>query len=552
VYEAACFVRVLELQPDALAPDEELVRKWLPGVVAFHDAQRDAAILRCHAAAPEVTEAVVLGELRRRLRSDPGGTYLIESLPEKLWSATFAAAAADLVQDRGYAAEGRRTILRSLNVHAPELARPILLEWLQSAMAVERTAAIDILLCVDPAVAWPAMKNEVQLRGKEAFFELRSLRSRNRDVVVDLGSWPSGLLEDVYRTLMETFPPSEDPKRVTGVAYGVTPDDEYRDLRKGLPNVLLTRGTIEDNTALDRLSAEFPTLRLWLLARRADQQAGAVLAEFGTGGRPEGGGTVPWQNAARAIEGGVYRLLRTPADLQAVLVEELDRMRLDGKEHLSLLYHPRKGRKPKGEPAAHKTLQEDALQAYFYCRLSDRLAGRVLDPGTQVIFHRETLATKDQRLDIKVQAPMIGGGIATIVIELKWSDNPGVSTSLRKQLVEEYLGGLGLTHGIYLVGWSVPGRWKDKTTKGPSDPKSRNAWLSCLEAQAGGVAKQLPGMCVVPLLFDLEWPQSKRVKKAVRTHHRKGEHPPKKRIRSGKPRRVKAAGGGSQTVARKR
>lgn len=44
-------------------------------------------------------------------------------------------------------------------------------------------------------------------------------------------------------------------------------------------------------------------------------------------------------------------------------------MRTDAKEHLSMLYTPRKGQSDQ-EP-----LQEDALQAYFYCRLKDLLAG---------------------------------------------------------------------------------------------------------------------------------------------------------------------------------
>lgn len=188
-------------------------------------------------------------------------------------------------------------------------------------------------------------------------------------------------------------------------------------------------------------------------------------------------------------------------------------MRLSAKEHLSLLYVPRKGRKGNKKSKAQKTLQEDALQAYFYCRLTDRLAGRVLDEGTHIILNRESLATKDQRLDIKVQAPTIDGSIATVVIELKWSSNPGISTSLCQQLVEEYLDGLGLTHGIYLVGWSVPGTWRDKTTAGPTDRNSSDAWLTCLAAQASSLGKLRPELCVVPLVIDLAWPQSHKAKK---------------------------------------
>lgn len=266
IYEAASFVRVLERQASAFVLDDGMVRKWLPGVLVLHDELRDTIILRCHAIAPNATEEVVLEELRRRLRSDPSGAYLIEELPDPLWSAAFAAAVAELARNTGYASVGRKMLLRSLSVHAPELARPILAEWLNSSAAADRTTAIDILLPLEPELAWPAMKKEVQARGKEAFYEVRCLRGRSGDAVaMNFPTWRSELLEDLCRMLMEVFPFSEDPKkRETDVSYNLSTEDDYRDLRNGLPHVLLTRGSEEDNRALDRLAGQFPPLKSWL------------------------------------------------------------------------------------------------------------------------------------------------------------------------------------------------------------------------------------------------------------------------------------------------
>ncbi|MCH7641598.1 hypothetical protein IID22_05385 [Patescibacteria group bacterium] len=41
--------------------------------------------------------------------------------------------------------------------------------------------------------------------------------------------------------------------------------------------------------------------------------------------------------------------------------------------------------------------------------------------------------------DIKVEAPTVDGPQATIVVEIKWSDNKEVSTSLEEQLGCKYL-----------------------------------------------------------------------------------------------------------------
>lgn len=119
------------------------------------------------------------------------------------------------------------------------------------------------------------------------------------------------------------------------------------------------------------------------------------------------------------------------------------------------------------------------------------------------------MTIKDQRLDIKVQASSLGGAFATVVIELKWSDHPHVSTSLRTQLGIEYLMNAGLTHGIYLVGWSVPGKWED-TGVHLADSSAIDGWRAALTAQADDFSRANPGVVIIPLVVDLAWPPSIR------------------------------------------
>jgi len=129
-----------------------------------------------------------------------------------------------------------------------------------------------------------------------------------------------------------------------------------------------------------------------------------------------------------------------------------------------------------------------------------------LEAGTQVVINREALAPKDQRVDIKIEAPTLGGGSATVVIELKWSDNSEVSTSLIEQLGAEYLVGQNLTHGIYLVGWSVRGSWSDKAP-GPKPPRpyTQAGFLASLCAQAAEYKNAQPSVEIIPKIIDLQW-----------------------------------------------
>src|SRR5205085_8369514 len=104
----------------------------------------------------------------------------------------------------------------------------------------------------------------------------------------------------------------------------------------------------------------------------------------------------------------------------------------NARDHLTMLYQPaREGSATNsvpGQAQRRKRLEEEALQAYLQCRLKDLLPGRVLGPTTKVVFvDREALASRNQRLDIKVQAPTVQGPPATVIIEVKWSDNVDVS-----------------------------------------------------------------------------------------------------------------------------
>lgn len=207
----------------------------------------------------------------------------------------------------------------------------------------------------------------------------------------------------------------------------------------------------------------------------------------------------------RLLRESSYRVLGSAEDLQNVVLEQLQLIARDAKQHLSLLYHPRP--QVKGERRRH--LQEDALQAYLYCRLRDRLPAVLGEKGLKIAptVDRETLAARDKRNDLKIQAPSTEGRLLTVIVEIKWSDNDQVSTSQVEQLGRDYLLQNGLTHGIYLVGWSgETGPWKKQALGSAPQPTScPRAWEQALEEQAGLFRKEHPELAIRPLVMDLAW-----------------------------------------------
>jgi len=157
-----------------------------------------------------------------------------------------------------------------------------------------------------------------------------------------------------------------------------------------------------------------------------------------------------------------------------------------------MLYYPKPS---KGQKRQH--LHEDALQAYIACRLADRLPRILGGRGLKIepSVDRETLAARDTRNDIKIQAPSIDGTRLTVILEIKWSDNDRALTSLSTQLGRDYLLLSDLTHGIYLVGWCRPTRrWPD-----------RDACQTALSEQSRQFCAAHPALRIVPFVMDLAW-----------------------------------------------
>jgi hypothetical protein len=526
VYEPFCFAQVLAERPGRYTLDAEQVRKWLPASLVFYEDVGGGVIERCVAADPTATEASLVAEVTRRLSAAAGGPYFVEQLPPEVWSPSFAAQLARLVDEERGTIDGQSLLLRVLLKKTPELAVPRLQNWLRRSDPQtippnsRRYAALNLLLATDPQLAWDSLVAEVSASGKNAFVRLTSLADRHAAPRSALESWDTEMLECLAGLLFQCFPKGDDPVQQYGEWRQVTAEDQYRDLRDRLPQLLLSRGTPQASAALERLAASHASVAAWLAHVKGRQSATEFLQQLQPASFNGAPGTVPVDEIVKLLDSGSYRLIRTSADLQSVLLEEIDAITTDARLHVALLYLPRKGRQKNAKTKLPPTLHEDALQAYFQCRLSDRLIGRVLGRATNVMFmNREPLTAKDQRLDIKVEAPTLDGGRATVVIELKWSHHPDVSRSLAKQLGQEYLVGGGVDRGIYLVGWSGAGVWKDGRHPAPPNMVSPIAWQEALLRQASAFAAE-QGVEIAVRVVDLSWPSSRTARPGHRQSRR--------------------------------
>jgi hypothetical protein len=510
-HEAVCFDHLVR-EDESFDLTPELIRKWLPALLRdwVSGSGYEATLRRCFDVDRSLSEDLFLEAVRRSVLSEKS-TYILQNLPRELWRERLSEMLEKLVDHEAVEPEVQVDLLGRIGRIFPARARPIALGWANRAADLLRDAGIDILLMVAPEEGWSRLKVLVERESpQEVLRRMRSLLPHYYGPQADFNAWPAAQLIALEELLLQSFSPETNPQWEPGKA--LDEDDDLRSLRDNIPMLLYRRGGEGDRVALDRLAYDHPYIRKRLTQAQAEEGAEAVLIESGRErGCPGKGRKIELAEMARILQDVRFRLLRTTDDLWEVLQEELRRISMEAKQHLSVLYHPRP-RKKKGEKGEkgenRKHLQEDALQAYLYIRLNDRLPTILQTNGLKIkpSVDREPLAARDTRNDLKIQAPSIDGTRLTVIIEVKWSDNDEVSTNLVTQLGEDYLLQNSHTHGIYLVGWSGATKpWKSTLGSAPEPRSSREAWQRALEEQADLLCQTHPALRIVPLVIDLSW-----------------------------------------------
>ncbi len=125
-------------------------------------------------------------------------------------------------------------------------------------------------------------------------------------------------------------------------------------------------------------------------------------------------------------------------------------------------------------------------------------------PGIKVEIIREAQVKYQRRFDLLVKAPTLDRALATVVIEIKWSDNEETRSSLVEQLARKYLRDHGNSHGIYLVGWT--GEWR--SPEGVS--RNLDELVRHLDEQVVALNgdSDLPAVAIRPIVLDMRWRDS--------------------------------------------
>jgi len=384
------------------------------------------------------------------------------------------------VRDCKRSIESRASLLRILALHSTDLALNFSQEWITRRRSVQEKnkpltyAALDIWLTVDTESEWAQATKMYKRFGKDSLLNLESLREGHGIEGKQLVKWPASVLRELLIILHKEFPSGNDPQR--SGARSIWPVDELMHLRDRIPIILSDRGGCED--VLTSLGNEIPELRCWLRSRSAHEAASKVLANA------EEESAIPLRQVLQTFENSDYRVIRSEHDLLRVLVRTLKEINRDAGNHLEMLYFKPKGGKRKRQP-------EDALQAYVHCRLTDLLPGKILS--------RETKVSRRKKLDIHVLAPTLTNRTATVVIEVKWSDNQELRTSLVEQLGKRYLLDNNSTHGLYLVGRCSRLFWsglKDRSNDGIG---------AKLQEQADAFHGKNDKVFIKPVVLDLRW-----------------------------------------------
>ena len=476
-YEGSAFQALLKYRSDFSWLTPDLVTKWLR--TAIWALPNDVAWIcdKCAKVSREATEEVALQLLDREMAAENPCLYITSSLPVSLWTDTFVAGIVKRIVDPHAAGTARAALLRLLVSRSPQHALPIARKWASQyswsdgAGRVMVTAAFDVLLVASPAEGWRVVKQTHTTHGKAVLLALDSI-CEGYDESCRMKDWPSNVLAELGVVLYREFPVQPDEHRAG--AHVVGREDELRGTRDLIPNILLNRGGTED-PALRQLADAEPAIARWLRHLKAEHKASAVVAGATQASLPS------LRDVLRILEDADYRLIRSPDDLLTVLVEALrERVAVNAGHHVEMLYI-----------SAKKHLDETALQAYVACRLTDLLPGKVL--------HRETKINRRKRTDIQVESPAFDHSLPSVIIEVKWSDNPTMQSGLAEQLGRGYLLDEGKTHGIYLVGWCGTVRWKGMKER------TREGLEMALRTQARSFCNRHKGRRILPVVLALEW-----------------------------------------------
>jgi hypothetical protein len=358
--------------------------------------------------------------------------------------------------------------------------------------AAEIAALVGVLLERDPDQGYAGLRRLLRRDPEIARAALLRIAERER--------WGRGFLRDrtgrermeVFESLVDLFPPGEE-RFGTGV-HSVTPREDLAEWRQAILSSVIRAGTPEAVLALVGTSHRRPDLGLdWavIAARESFRLSGWFpLTIF------ELRGVIERRNA---------RLARSDEDVLNLTLAALDEIQswLTGETPQSFALWD--------DIPGHRAPKDENRISDWYChalRISLSSSGLILNREVEVKnpSGRGVGMRQDIRIEVSEEE---SGQHHVVVVEVKGMWNAGVKSSLETQLVNDYLIGGGLSHGIYLVVDFSSAQMVGSVSKARTSASNRRGLGRMLKRQASQAS---PAVTVVPVIHraDLPSPSGRR------------------------------------------
>ena len=352
----------------------------------------------------------------------------------------------------------------------------------------EIARALDFLIEVDPERGMRATLRAIQ-PGDHAATELAlSLAQRERHGASDLRDVSEGLRGELFVSLQDMFPASEDQTPV-GV-HTVTPREDVGDWRNAILASLTHAGTQSSLNVLQELGTRRPDIdltRAILTAQEAIRVSGWLPLEL--------------REIHAMLERRDVRAIRSSATLLELVEDELNRIQ-----------GTLKGETPQAfalwnfGPDDYSSPKEENSLSDWYCHaLRERLTSAGLIINREVEVRNTPGPGIGHRQDIRIEvANSTTGEHYIVVVEVKGIWNRDVRTSLTTQLAMDYLTDAGISHGVYLV-VSFDPEHITSANKRRIARRNLRGLGEHLREQSNALA---PALSVIPLLHDANplWP----------------------------------------------
>ncbi|WP_235783455.1 hypothetical protein [Amycolatopsis orientalis] len=278
------------------------------------------------------------------------------------------------------------------------------------------------------------------------------------------------------RLLLDSHPYATDPPFESGFRH--TSHHQARDVRRHILERMALDGRSEELAALSygRSDADKNALAYHYRIARA-RQADLSL------------GTTPPRALLRLLSRGDARLVRDDADLQHLLLQQLDELQ-------GYLGSAWREIWDDGKPQT-----EDDISDWLERRLGERLNDLVIDREVQVRRDRPGIGT---RIDLTATTKTTGNETARVLVEAKRIDNRELETAMQNQLINRYLVPKGRRHGIYLVYWIAPSQRPDGWSR------TKAADVAALKRKLNEQVQHATeaGFQIAPYILDISRPEN--------------------------------------------